>query len=70
MVHQCESEVYAHPQPDKALKHLIYVWHGHGMQFERFYSLNRQNTKSIDFHCKSFGGSMKECVFYATPKVF
>ncbi len=33
---------YAHPQPEKVLKHLIYVWHGHGMQFERFYSLNQK----------------------------
>jgi hypothetical protein len=32
---------YAHPQPEKALKHLIYVWHGHGMQFERFCCLNQ-----------------------------
>jgi len=32
---------YAHPQPEKRLKHLIYVYHGHGMQFERFYSLNQ-----------------------------
>jgi hypothetical protein len=24
--------------------------------------LNRQNAKSIDFHCKHFGGSMEECV--------
>ncbi len=23
---------YAHPHPEKVLKHLIYVWHGHGMQ--------------------------------------
>ncbi len=23
------------------LKHLIYVWHGHGMQFERFYRLSQ-----------------------------
>jgi hypothetical protein len=30
---------YAHPQPEKVLKNLIYVGHGHGMQFERFYSL-------------------------------
>jgi hypothetical protein len=29
---------YAHPEPDKALKHLIYVSHGHGIPFERFYS--------------------------------
>ncbi len=32
---------YAHPQPEKALKHLLYVWRVHGMQFERFYSLNQ-----------------------------
>ncbi len=32
---------YAHSQPEKVLKHLIYVWHGHGMQFERFYRLNQ-----------------------------
>ena len=31
---------YPHPQLFKVLKHLIYVWHGCGMQFERFYSLN------------------------------
>jgi hypothetical protein len=31
---------YAHQESEKALKHLIYVSHGHGMQFERFYSLN------------------------------
>ncbi len=27
---------YAHPHPEKTLKHLIYVCHGHGMQFEWF----------------------------------
>ena len=27
---------YAHPQLFKVFKHLIYVWHGCGMQFERF----------------------------------
>jgi hypothetical protein len=32
---------YAHSQPEKVLKHLIYVWNGHGMTFERFYSLNQ-----------------------------
>jgi hypothetical protein len=31
---------YAHPQLCKVFKHLIYVCHGYGMQFERFYSLN------------------------------
>jgi len=31
---------YAHPQLFKVFKHLIYVCHGCGMQFERFYSLN------------------------------
>jgi hypothetical protein len=31
---------YAHEKPEKVLKPLIYVCHGHGMQFERFYSLN------------------------------
>jgi hypothetical protein len=31
---------YAHPQLFKVFKHLIYVWHGCGMQFERFYTLN------------------------------
>ncbi len=31
---------YAHPQLFKVFKHLIYVWHRCGMQFERFYSLN------------------------------
>ena len=31
---------YPHPQLFKVFKHLIYVWHGCGMQFERFYSLN------------------------------
>jgi len=30
---------YAHPQLFKVFKHLIYVWHRSGMQFERFYSL-------------------------------
>jgi hypothetical protein len=30
---------YAHPQPEKALKYIIYICHGHGMQFKRFYSL-------------------------------
>jgi hypothetical protein len=30
---------YAHPQLFKVFKHLIYVSHGCGMQFERFYSL-------------------------------
>jgi hypothetical protein len=32
---------YAHPHPKKVLKHLIYVCHGHGMQFERFYTLDQ-----------------------------
>jgi hypothetical protein len=32
---------YAHPQPEKVLKQLIYVCHRHGMQFERFYRLNQ-----------------------------
>ncbi len=32
---------YAHQQPEKVLKPLIYVSHGCGMQFERFYSLNQ-----------------------------
>jgi hypothetical protein len=31
---------YPHPQLFKVFKHLIYVWHGCGMQFEGFYSLN------------------------------
>jgi hypothetical protein len=31
---------YPYPQLFKVFKHLIYVWHGCGMQFERFYSLN------------------------------
>jgi hypothetical protein len=32
---------YAHEKPEKVLKPLIYVCHGHGVQFERFYSLNQ-----------------------------
>jgi hypothetical protein len=32
----------AHPQPEKVLKHLIYVCHGHGMQSEKFYRLNQR----------------------------
>ena len=31
---------YAHPQLFKVFKHLIYVWHRCGKQFERFYPLN------------------------------
>jgi len=31
---------YANHQLFKVFKHLIYVSHGRGMQFERFYSLN------------------------------
>jgi uncharacterized Zn-finger protein len=31
---------YTHPQLFKVFKHLIYVWHGCGMMFERFYCLN------------------------------
>jgi hypothetical protein len=31
---------YAHPQQMKVLKHLVYVCHGCGMQFEKNYSLN------------------------------
>jgi hypothetical protein len=31
---------YPHPRLFKVFKHLIYVYHGCGMQFERFYSLN------------------------------
>ena len=30
---------YAHPQQMEVFKHLVYVCHGYGMQFERFYSL-------------------------------
>ncbi len=32
---------YAHPQPEKVLKHLIHLCHGYGMQFPRFYSLKQ-----------------------------
>jgi hypothetical protein len=32
---------YPHPQPETVLKHLVYICHGHGIQFERFYSLNQ-----------------------------
>jgi hypothetical protein len=35
------------PQPKKALKHLIYVSHGCGMQFERFYSLNQKCSDMV-----------------------
>ncbi len=38
---QVNVKSYVHPQPEKALKQLKYVCHGHGMQFERFYSLNQ-----------------------------
>jgi hypothetical protein len=31
---------YPHPQLFKVFKHLIYVWHGCGMQSERFHSLS------------------------------
>jgi hypothetical protein len=31
---------YPHPQLFKVFKHLLYVCHGCGKQFERFYSLN------------------------------
>jgi hypothetical protein len=31
---------YAHPQLFKLFEQLIFVWHGCGMQFERFFSLN------------------------------
>ncbi len=31
---------YAYPQLFKVFKHLIYVSHGCGMQFERFYNLS------------------------------
>jgi hypothetical protein len=34
-------KLYAHPEPKYVLKHFIYVSHGCGMQFERFYSLNQ-----------------------------
>jgi hypothetical protein len=32
---------YAHPESVKVLKPLIYVSHGCGMQFEKFYRLNK-----------------------------
>jgi hypothetical protein len=32
---------YAHPQPEMVLKHLMYVRHGCGIQFESFFSLNQ-----------------------------
>jgi hypothetical protein len=34
-------KLYAHPEPEKALKHLINVWHRWEMQYERFYSLTQ-----------------------------
>jgi hypothetical protein len=45
---------YAHPEPEKV--HLTYVWHGHGMQFERFYTLNQSivawfaHLNEVGFH--------------------
>jgi hypothetical protein len=38
---------YAHSQLFKVFKHLIYVSHGCGMQFERFYSLNNSVVGSF-----------------------
>jgi hypothetical protein len=35
------TKPYAHLQSDKLTTPLIYVWHGHEMQFELFYSLNQ-----------------------------
>ncbi len=45
---------YAQPQPEKVLKSLINVWHGHGMQFERFYSLN-QSVAAWSAHLHQVG---------------
>ncbi len=45
---------YAHPQPEKVLKHLTYEWHGHGMQFERFYSFS-QNVVAWFAHLHQVG---------------
>jgi hypothetical protein len=42
---------YPHPQLFMVFKHLIYVWHRYGMQFERFNSLNDSVVGSIPhFH--------------------
>ncbi len=35
---------YPHPQLLKVFKHLIHVWHGYGMQFERFYSYSLSDS--------------------------
>jgi hypothetical protein len=32
---------YAHPEPEKVIKPLKYVSHGCGMQFEKFYRINK-----------------------------
>ncbi len=45
---------YAHPQHEKVLKHLILVSHGHGMQFERFYSYS-QNVVAWFAHLDKVG---------------
>jgi hypothetical protein len=45
---------YAHPQLFKVFKHLIYIWHRCGMQFERFYSLNDSVVGSFP-HLHYFG---------------
>ena len=47
---------YAHPQLFKVFKHLIYVWHRCGMQFERFYSLF--DGKKVKSCCGELTGVM------------
>jgi hypothetical protein len=73
---------YAHPQLFKVFKHLIYVWHGCGMQFERFYSLNDSIVGSFhiyniyDFSKLSqilgnlCGGNGVSVLPYAHPQLF
>jgi hypothetical protein len=59
---------YAYPQPEKAQPHLIYVWHGHGMQFERFHSL-KMNMVAWFAHLHQVGHqptltSLGECLWW------
>ena len=73
---------YAHPQLFKVFKHLLYVRHGCGMQFERFYSLSDSIVGSFhiyiiyDFRLHSLflgnlcGGNGVSMLPYAHPQLF
>ena len=52
---------YAKPHLFKVFKYLIYVCHGCGVQFERFYSLNDSVVGSFpQLHCLGFQPALQK----------